>query len=98
MQNTRTIDQVQDELIGKIGTPERDEYERKLANDIFRREIGAKLSEIRKERGMTVEGLAERIGMKKSTVASIEAGKWGMSIDHIRLLKEALGFDIVFEI
>jgi transcriptional regulator with XRE-family HTH domain len=79
-------------------TSDQYEYERKLANDAFRREIGAKLSEIRKERGMTVEDLAERIGMKKGTVASIEAGKWGMSIDHLRLLKEALKFDIVFEI
>jgi transcriptional regulator with XRE-family HTH domain len=79
-------------------TSDQYEYERKLANDAFRREIGAKLSEIRKERGMTVGDVAEKSGLKAHTVASIEAGKYAVGLDQIRLLKEALRFDIVFEI
>jgi HTH-type transcriptional regulator/antitoxin HipB len=105
MQNTRTIDQVQDELIGKVGTTERDKYENKSEKSVtqpeiaaFRKEIGEKLAEVIKQRGITVEDLAQEIGLKSKTISSILEGKWELGIDTLRLFKTKLKFDIVFEI
>ena len=68
-------------------------------NDIidFRKKIGVELCKIREERGLTIEGLAEKIGKKKSTVASIEDGRWDFSIDMLALFAMHLGFDIIVE-
>ena len=45
---TYTLDEVQDELIGKIGTPKRDHFEYELKMDL----IGSAIKQTRKERNL----------------------------------------------
>ena len=48
-----TLDQVQDKLIGKIGTPDRDIFEYELQMDL----IGKAIKQTRLERNLTQEEL-----------------------------------------
>ena len=64
----------------------------------FRQGLGLKLAEIRRQRGKTIEDVAEAMEVKKSTVASIEDGRWAFNIDMLYKFKQVLDFDLVFEI
>ena len=57
---TYTLEEVTDELIGKIGTPRRDLFEYELQMDL----IGSAIKQTRKERNLTQEELGELVGVK----------------------------------
>ena len=65
---TYTLDEVQDELIGKIGTPRRDQFEYELQMDL----IGEAIKQTRQERNMTQEELGKLIGVQKSQISRLE--------------------------
>ena len=48
-----TFEEVKDELLGKIGTPRRDEYERKVAKALDDYHIGEAIKEARKPKHLT---------------------------------------------
>lgn len=58
---TYTLDKVQDELIGKKGSPERDLFEYELQLDL----IGKAIKQTRKERNLTQEELGKMVGVQK---------------------------------
>jgi hypothetical protein len=60
-----TLDQVQDKLIGKIGTPERDIFEYELQMDL----IGKAIKHTRQERNMTKEEHGKLIGVQKAQIS-----------------------------
>ena len=45
--------------------------------------IGSWLKEVREDKQLSQEQLAEIMGMSRSTIAKIEAGKWSFSIDML---------------
>ena len=53
-------------------------------------EIGKKIVEIRKERGMTQRDLAARCGIAQSTVYRIEAGKFAVRLDLLESIANVL--------
>ena len=59
---TYTLDQVQDKLIGKKGTPERDKFEYELQMNL----IGKAIKQTRLERHLTQEELGKLIGVQKA--------------------------------
>jgi len=65
---TYTLDQVQDELIGKKGTAERDIFEYELQMDL----IGKAIKQSRQERNLTQEELGKLIGVQKAQISRIE--------------------------
>ena len=67
--------EVLDELIGKIGTPKRDEFEARLQKDVDEYYIGEAIKAERKRQGLTQEQLGERMGVQKAQVSKIENGK-----------------------
>ena len=69
-----TFEELQDRYIGKIGTPEREEYETEVREAIQRYHIGEAIKAARKERNMTQDQLAELMGVKKAQVSRIERG------------------------
>ncbi len=66
---TYTLDEVQDKLIGKIGTPDRDKFEYELQMDL----IGKAIKQTRLERHLTQEKLGKLIGVQKAQISKPEA-------------------------
>ena len=70
-----TFEEVQDEIIGKIGTPERDKYEKELQEELHAYHIGEAIKQARKEKNLTQEQLGELMGVRRSQISKIESGK-----------------------
>jgi DNA-binding XRE family transcriptional regulator len=85
-----TFEEVQDELIGPIGTPKRDAFESKLAAELEAYKIGEALKKARKEQNLTQKKLGEMVGVKEAQISKIENGKSVAFTTIIRLFK-ALG-------
>ncbi len=76
---TYTLDQVQDKLIGKTGTPERDKFEYDLQMDL----IGKAIKQTRQERNMTQEQLGKLIGVQKAQISRLESNASNATIDTL---------------
>ncbi len=89
---TYTFDEVKDELLGKIGTPERDEHERKVAEAVNAFRLGEVVRERRLDQNLTQEELGKRMGVKKSQISKLERGD-DMSLRSMRRVFRALGVE-----
>lgn len=88
-----SFDELKNRHLGKIGTPERDEYEVEVRNAIQSYHIGEVIKAARKERNMTQDQLAELMGVKKSQVCRIERGN-NPTINTITRAFNALGMAV----
>ena len=89
---TYTFDEVKDELLGKVGTSERDEHERKVAEAANAFRLGEVVRERRLDQNLTQEELGKRMGVKKSQVSKLERGD-DMSLRSMRRVFRALGVE-----
>ena len=76
---TYTLDQVQDKLIGKTGTPDRDKFEYELKMDL----IGNAIKQARQERHLTQEELGKLIGVQKAQISRLESNASNTTIDTL---------------
>jgi DNA-binding XRE family transcriptional regulator len=83
---TYTLDEVQDRLIGKIGTPERDRFEYELQMDL----IGSAIKQTRKERNLTQEELGRLVGVQKSQISRLEKHTSNVTMDTLLKVFTAL--------
>lgn len=83
---TYTLDQVQDKLIGKVGTPDRDKFEYELQMDL----IGKAIKETRKERNLTQGELGKLIGVQKAQISRLESNASNATIDTLMRVFKAL--------
>lgn len=72
---TYTLDEMKDEFIGKIGTPERDKFEQDLKEELQAYHIGEAIKQARLAKNLTQEQLSEKIGVQKSQISKLEKGK-----------------------
>jgi DNA-binding XRE family transcriptional regulator len=91
---TYTLDQVQDKLIGKIGTPERDKFEYDLQMDL----IGKAIKQTRQERNMTQEELGKLIGVQKAQISRLESNASNATIDTLIKVFAALKASVRLQI
>lgn len=89
-----TLDQVQDELIGKVGTPERDLFEYEIQVDL----IGKAIRQIRQERHLTQEQLGKLIGVQKSQISRLENHTSNVTIDTLIRVFTALEAKVKLQI
>lgn len=89
---TYTFDEVKDELLGKVGTSERDEHERKVAEAVNAFRLGEVVRERRLDQNLTQEELGKRMGVKKSQVSKLERGD-DMSLRSMHRVFRALGVE-----
>ena len=61
-----------------------------------RQRIGQRIAQLRKERGITQQELAERTGMQQGNIARIEAGKYSARFDTLQIIAEAIGMTVDF--
>lgn len=83
---TYTIDQVQDKLIGKRGTPKRELFEYELQLDL----IGKAIKQTRKERNLTQEELGKLIGVQKAQISRLENNAGNVTIETLLKVFTAL--------
>ena len=79
-----------DELYGKEGTPEREDF-RKQAYAYYTGQI---IEQARKEANMTQEELAKKIGSNKSYISRVEAGKTEPKVSTFYRIAAALGLNV----
>jgi HTH-type transcriptional regulator / antitoxin HipB len=83
---TYTLDQVQDKLIGKAGTTERDRFEYELQMDL----IGKAIKQTRQKRHLTQEELGKLIGVQKAQISRLENNASNVTIDTLLRVFKAL--------
>jgi DNA-binding XRE family transcriptional regulator len=92
--NTYILDEVQDKLIGKAGTPERDRFEYELQMEL----IGQAIKQTRKERNLTQEELGKLIGVQKAQISRIESNASNVTIDTLIRVFKALQAKVKFHV
>ena len=83
---TYTLDEVQDKLIGKIGSLGRDKFEYELQMDL----IGKAIKHTRQERHLTQEELGKLIGVQKAQISKLESNASNATIDTLMRVFSAL--------
>lgn len=83
---TYTLDQVQDKLIGKPGTAERDLFEYELQMHL----IGKAIKQTRQERNLTQEELGKLIGVQKAQISRLESNASNVTMDTLLRVFTAL--------
>jgi len=91
---THTLNEVQDKLIGKIGTPDRDKFEYELQIEL----IGRAIRQTRLERKLTQEELGKLIGVQKSQISRIESNASNVTIDTLMLVFNALQAKVILQV
>ncbi len=89
-----TLEEVQDKLIGKIGTPDRDKFEYELQLDL----IGQAIRQTRQERKLTQEELGKLIGVQRSQISRIESNASNVTIDTLMRVFNALQAKVVLQV
>lgn len=70
-----TFEEIKNKYIGEIGTPEREQYEKDLQEELQAFHIGEAIKKARKEKNLTQEQLGELMGVKRAQISKIETGK-----------------------
>jgi HTH-type transcriptional regulator/antitoxin HipB len=91
---THTLDEVQDKLIGKIGTPDRDKFEFELQIEL----IGRAIKQARLERKLTQEELGKLIGVQKSQISRIESNASNVTINTLMRIFNALQAKVILQV
>lgn len=91
---TQSLDEVTDKYIGKIGTPERDEFENELRLDL----LGQAIKQARKERNLTQAQLGELVGVQKAQISKIENHLTDARFDTVIKVFKALNAKISFNV
>lgn len=91
---TYTLDEVQDKIIGKKGTPNRDKFEYELQMDL----IGQAIKETRQERQLTQEQLGKLVGVQKAQISRLESNASNVTIDTLMKVFGALKAKVKLQI
>ena len=76
--------------------PDISKSEDKFIKD-YRIKIGNKIRNLREKKGLSQNDLAEKIGVKISTISKIENGIFAVSIDYLIKISGFLNFDIILK-
>ena len=91
---TFTLEQVQDKLIGEIGTPKRDSFENELRLDL----LGDAIRQARRERNLTQEELGRLVGVQKAQISKLENSLSDARFETILKVFKALDAKINFNV
>lgn len=90
----KTLDQLKDKHLGKLGTEERDNYEFDLKIEV----LGEMIKSVRKERHLTQKQLGELVGVQKSQISKLESNTRNVTIETILKVFNAMKTNIKFSI
>lgn len=84
--NYKRFEELEDKYFGKIGTPERDDYEFDLKMEL----IGGKIKQLRLQNNLTQSQLGELIGVKRAQISKLENGNHSASVSTIMKVFQAM--------
>ena len=85
-----SMEEVLDKALGLIGTKERDDHERRVAEAVHAYRIGEAIKKARLQQNLTQEELGERIGVQRAQISRLEKG-YSISIPTMSRVFQALG-------
>lgn len=65
-----------------------------VKNEQERKRIGARIAEIRREKGLTQRGLGVLCGLEGSHIARIEMGRYSVGFDTLQAIAHAMGGEV----
>ena len=69
-----SFEDFQEKNFGKIGTPQRDAFEKKVDEAIQAYKSGEAIKQARKAKNLTQEQLGEKVGVQKAQISRLERG------------------------
>lgn len=91
-----TLEELKDQDLGPIGTPKRDEYERKLADELHAYHVGEAIKLAREAQSLTQAQLGAKMGVQKAQVSRIESGK-SITLTSMMRAFHALGIQVALD-
>lgn len=91
---TYSLDQVQNELIGRRGSKERERFEYELQMDL----IGKSIKQTRLERKLTQEALGKLIGVQKAQISRLENNPGNVTVDTLMRVFSALNAKVKIQV
>lgn len=91
---TYTLEEMTDEMVGKKGTVERDEFDAELKSEL----IGHAIKQARKKRNLTQSQLGELVGVQKAQISKIENSISDARLETILKVFRALNAKINFQV
>ncbi len=91
---TRSLQELKDESLGKIGTERRDRYEYELKVEILSQQI----KNLRKEQNLTQEQLGQLVGVQRAQISKLENNSKNVTIGTLLKVFGALKATINFSI
>lgn len=61
-----------------------------------RQRIGQRITEIRKQQGLTQQELADKAGLQRTHILRLERGTYGATIDVLSAIADAMGKKVEF--
>ncbi|MEJ0056632.1 MAG: helix-turn-helix transcriptional regulator [Bacteroidota bacterium] len=89
-----TLEEVEDQLIGKRGTPARDKYEFDLSMDL----LGDAIRDVRLQRKLTQEQLGKLVGVQKAQISKLEKKANNVTVETILKIFMAMKATVNFRI
>lgn len=86
---------VLDEFYGNVGTPRRDNFERRVSEAVYTAKIGESIKAERIRQNLTQDELGERVGVRKAQISRLEHG-YSISLPTISRVFQALGVTSAF--
>ncbi len=86
-----------DEDLGPVGTPERDEFERSVDESVQAYRVGEAIKKAREAQKLTQAELGEKMGVQRSQVCRIESGK-SITLNSMMRAFRALGVQVALEL
>ncbi len=86
-----SLDEVTDEIIGKKGTAERNEFDNEVEEALHAYRIGEAIKKARIQHNLTQEELGEKIGVKRSQICKLENGRCSPTLSTMSRVFRALG-------
>lgn len=88
--NLVAFNDLEDELFGAPGTPERTEYEDRVTLELLPKSI----REYRLRNHLTQDQLGQRLGVQKSQISKLERNSSNVTIDTLRRVFKALNVEV----
>jgi DNA-binding XRE family transcriptional regulator len=89
-----SLEEVQDNIIGKKGTKARIDFEFELSLD----QIGLKIKQMRIEKNLTQEALGKLVGVQKAQISKLESNSSNASISTIIRVFRAMNATVHFKV